>query len=41
MSAFLVTLAVGVGSYVSRSLFILALARKRLEDERPSGAYRE
>jgi branched-subunit amino acid transport protein len=32
MSAFLVTLAVGVGSYVSRSLFILALARKRIPD---------
>jgi branched-subunit amino acid transport protein len=32
MTAFLVTLAVGVGSYLSRSLFILALARRRIPD---------
>lgn len=33
MTAFLVTLAVGIGSYITRSLFILALAKKRIPDE--------
>lgn len=32
MSAFLVTLAVGVGSYLARSVFILALAKRRIPD---------
>lgn len=33
MTAFWVTLAVGVGSYITRSLFILALAKKRIPDQ--------
>jgi len=32
MNAFIVTLAVGIGTYVTRSLFILALAKKRIPD---------
>lgn len=32
MTAFLVTLAVGVGTYITRAVFILALAKKRIPD---------
>lgn len=32
MNAFMVTLAVGIGTYVLRALFILALARKHIPD---------
>ncbi|HEU4895019.1 MAG TPA: AzlD domain-containing protein [Acidimicrobiia bacterium] len=32
MTAFLATLLVGVGTYVSRALFILVLAKKRIPD---------
>lgn len=32
MTAFLATVVVGIGTYVSRSVFILALARKRIPD---------
>jgi branched-subunit amino acid transport protein len=32
MTAFLATLAVGIGTYLSRSVFILALARRRIPD---------
>ncbi|HJS72230.1 MAG TPA: AzlD domain-containing protein [Acidimicrobiia bacterium] len=32
MTGFLVTLAVGVGTYITRSIFILALAKKRIPD---------
>lgn len=32
MSALIATLVVGVGTYMSRSIFILALARKRIPD---------
>lgn len=33
MITFLATLVAGVGTYLSRSIFILALARKRIADE--------
>lgn len=32
MTAFMVTLAVGVGTYVMRALFILALAKRQIPD---------
>jgi branched-subunit amino acid transport protein len=32
MTAFLATVVVGIGTYVSRSIFILALAKKRIPD---------
>ncbi len=32
MTTFLVTVVVGIGSYLSRSIFILALARKKIPD---------
>lgn len=32
MTAFLATVIVGVGTYLSRSIFILALARRRIPD---------
>ena len=32
MTTFLATLVAGVGTYVSRSIFILALAKKRIPD---------
>ncbi len=32
MSAFLATLVVGIGTYLSRAIFILALARRRIPD---------
>jgi branched-subunit amino acid transport protein len=32
MTAFLAIVAVGVGTYLSRSIFILALARRRIPD---------
>lgn len=32
MNAFVVTLAVGIGTYVLRALFILALAKKHIPD---------
>jgi branched-subunit amino acid transport protein len=32
MTAFLATVVVGVGTYLSRSIFILALARKHIPD---------
>lgn len=32
MTVFLVMVAVGVGTYLSRSIFILALARRRIPD---------
>jgi branched-subunit amino acid transport protein len=32
LTAFLVTLAVGVGTYITRAVFILALAKKRIPD---------
>jgi len=32
MTAFLVMVAVGVGTYLSRSIFILALAQRRIPD---------
>jgi branched-subunit amino acid transport protein len=32
MTAFLVMVVVGVGTYLSRSIFILALARRRIPD---------
>lgn len=32
MSALIATLVVGVGTYLSRSIFILALAKKRIPD---------
>lgn len=32
MTAFIATLIVGIGTYLSRSIFILALARKKIPD---------
>lgn len=32
MSAFIATLVVGIGTYASRALFILALAKRRIPD---------
>ena len=32
MTAFLATVVVGIGTYLSRSVFILALARRRIPD---------
>jgi branched-subunit amino acid transport protein len=32
MTTFLVTVVVGIGTYLSRSIFILALARKKIPD---------
>ncbi len=32
MTTFLATLVVGIGTYLSRSIFILALAKKRIPD---------
>lgn len=32
MTAFLATVLVGIGTYLSRSIFILALARRRIPD---------
>lgn len=33
MTAFLATVVVGIGTYLSRGIFILALARKRIPDQ--------